>query len=79
MTRKMKMGYVQLQMQPACNLFPDGVLARGHVYHFSEIVQERVVGGLGAGAAPRSATAARAAADWDVGYSATMQVPGLCG
>lgn len=78
MTRKMKMGYVQLQMQPACNLFPAGVLARGHVYHFSEIVQERVLGGLGAGAGGRSAPAVATSADWEIGYSATMQIPGGC-
>ena len=81
MTRKMKMGYVQLQMQPACNLFPAGVLARGHVYHFSEIVQERVLGGLGAsgeGGAPATAPGtAGTSADWHIGYSATMQVPGV--
>jgi len=41
MTKRMKMGYVEVEMQPACNLFPAGVRARGHVYHFSEIVQVR--------------------------------------
>lgn len=76
MTRKMKMGYVQLQMQAACNLFPAGVLARGHVYHFSEIVQERVLGGLGAGVGARTAAEPGSSADWHIGYSATMQVPG---
>jgi len=41
MTKRMKMGYVEVEMQPACNLFAAGVRARGHVYHFSEIVQVR--------------------------------------
>ena len=39
MTRRMKMGYVEVEMQPACNLFPAGARARGHVFHFSEIVR----------------------------------------
>ena len=42
MTKRMKMGYVEVEMQPACNLFPAGLRARGHVYHFSEIVQVRM-------------------------------------
>ncbi len=33
------MGYVEVEMQPACNLFPAGTKARGHVFHFSEIVR----------------------------------------
>ena len=41
MTKRMKMGYVEVEMQPACNLFPAGARARGHVYHFSEVVQVR--------------------------------------
>ena len=41
MTKRMKMGYVEVEMQSACNLFPAGVRARGHVYHFSEVVQVR--------------------------------------
>ena len=39
MTKRMKMGYVEVEMQPACNLFQAGIKARGHVFHFSEIVR----------------------------------------
>ena len=47
MTRSaMKMGYVEVTTQPGCTLFPPNIGVRGQVYHFSEIVQEQVVGGL---------------------------------
>lgn len=47
MTEKnMKMGYVEVTTREPCGLFPTGTSARGHVYHFSEIVQEQVVNGL---------------------------------
>ena len=39
MTEKMKMGYVEVEVLAACPLFPSGCSARGHVYHFSEIIQ----------------------------------------
>ena len=40
----MKMGYVAVKTLPGCSLFPPGVLVRGHIYHFSEILE---VGPLG--------------------------------
>lgn len=36
---RMKMGYVEVQTLPACSLFPPGCTVRGHVFHFSEILQ----------------------------------------
>lgn len=42
----MKTGYVEVVTQPACTLFPPGCTVRGHVYHYSEILQEHVVGGF---------------------------------
>lgn len=35
----MKMGYVEIATLPPCSLFPRSESARGHVYHFSEILQ----------------------------------------
>jgi cobyrinic acid a,c-diamide synthase len=35
----MSMGYVEVEATPACPLFPAGTRARGHVFHFSEVVQ----------------------------------------
>lgn len=40
MTEKgMKMGYVEVCTKKACSLFPSEETVRGHVYHFSEILQ----------------------------------------
>ena len=40
MTEKsMKMGYVEVETQSSCALFPWDQRVRGHVYHFSEILQ----------------------------------------
>ena len=40
MTEKsMKMGYVAVETLKACSLFPTGLSARGHIYHFSEILE----------------------------------------
>ena len=62
---KMKMGYIEVDTQQGCNLFPPHCKARGHVYHFSEILQEKVVGGFhGPGTD----------LEWQTGYQATMQV-----
>ena len=36
---RMRMGYVEVEMQPSCALFPAGATVRGHVFHFSEILQ----------------------------------------
>jgi cobyrinic acid a,c-diamide synthase len=42
MTEKsMKMGYVEVDTKAACALFPSQERVRGHVYHFSEILQVR--------------------------------------
>ena len=41
MTGRMTMGYVEVETCEACPLFPPGRKARGHVYHFSEIVEVR--------------------------------------
>lgn len=35
----MKMGYVEVVTQPSCVLFPPNCTVRGHVFHFSEILQ----------------------------------------
>ena len=63
---KMKMGYIEVETQQGCNLFPANCKARGHVYHFSEILQEKVVGGFSNGRAKDL--------EWETGYRATMQV-----
>lgn len=63
---KMKMGYIEVETQQGCNLFPPNCKARGHVYHFSEILQEKVVGGFNHGRV--------AELEWETGYQATMQV-----
>lgn len=63
---KMKMGYIEVETQKGCNLFPAHCKARGHVYHFSEILQEKVVGGFTHGPGIEL--------QWQTGYHATMQV-----
>eukprot|EP00898_Chlorokybus_atmophyticus_P003274 jgi/Chlat1/3948/Chrsp26S04208 len=40
MVHAMKMGYVEVETQDACTLFPSSQTVRGQVYHFSEIVPE---------------------------------------
>ncbi|KAA6423400.1 MAG: cobyrinic acid a, partial [Trebouxia sp. A1-2] len=65
---KMKMGYIEVETQQGCNLFPPHCKARGHVYHYSEILQEKVVGGF--------ANGRHKELEWETGYQATMQVPG---
>ena len=37
--KRMKMGYVAVETLKACSLFPAGQSARGHIYHFSEILE----------------------------------------
>ena len=40
MTQKsMKMGYVSVKTRPGCPMFPPNVSVRGHIYHFSEILE----------------------------------------
>ena len=63
---KMKMGYIEVETQQGCNLFPPHCKARGHVYHYSEILQEKVVGGFTNGRHKEL--------EWETGYQATMQV-----
>lgn len=63
---KMKMGYIEVETQQGCNLFPPHCKARGHVYHYSEILQEKVVGGF--------ANGRHKELEWETGYQATMQV-----
>ena len=70
MKDKMKMGYIEVVTQPGCNLFPPHCKARGHVYHFSEILQEKVVGGFTNGRHKE--------VEWETGYQATMQVSCHC-
>lgn len=75
--KKMEMGYIEVQMGQGCTLFPGGCQARGHVFHFSRILQEKVVGGWDHAAGNTQDTA------WQTGYHATMQVRltvkiGLC-
>ena len=43
---KYVMGYVEVETTAACPLFPRGVLARGHVHHASELLEEHHVGGV---------------------------------
>jgi len=64
---KMKMGYVEVETQPTCRLFPPGAQVRGHVFHFSEMVQEQIVSGLSGLPDTKG---------WDHAYRATMQTPG---
>ena len=63
---KMKMGYIEVETQQGCNLFPPHCKARGHVYHYSEILQEKIVGGFHNGRHKEL--------EWETGYQATMQV-----
>ncbi len=42
----MKCGYVEVVTLEACTLFPPHCTVRGHVFHYSEILQEHVVGGF---------------------------------
>lgn len=60
------MGYIEVEIQQGCNLFPPYCKARGHVYHYSEILQEKVVGGF--------ANGRHKELEWETGYQATMQV-----
>ncbi|KAL4425481.1 hypothetical protein ABPG75_009497 [Micractinium tetrahymenae] len=68
----MRMGYVEVETRPGCPLFPEGATVRGQVFHFSEIVQESVVSGLGAALTGRSA----AGQPWRTCYTVTPQIPG---
>jgi hypothetical protein len=65
----MRMGYVEVETREACPLFPAGLKARGHVFHFSQILEEKIVGGFGRDAS---------ATGYQMGYSATMQVEAPC-
>ncbi len=69
---KMKMGYVEVETLDTCRLFPPGERVRGHVFHFSEMVQEQIVSGL-SGLPDSSGRGA-----WEHAYRATMQTPGAC-
>lgn len=60
------MGYVEVETRDTCPLFPPGLTARGHVFHFSQILEEKIVGGFGPLASPTG---------YKMCYSATMQVP----
>ncbi|KAK9828636.1 hypothetical protein WJX72_001237 [[Myrmecia] bisecta] len=64
---KMKMGYVEVQTQANCPLFPANATVRGHVFHFSEILQESVVPGFTPGSKDEG---------WQATYKALMQTPG---
>ena len=46
-TSKLRFGYVEVEVLPHCPVFPAGGRARGHVLHYSETVQERVLPTLG--------------------------------
>jgi hypothetical protein len=85
------MGYVEVSTTPDCNIFPPGCTARGHVFHYSEIVEERAVGaglagtvaaasgrggGKGEGDSDPPDGVSSAAAPWRAGYAARLQTPG---
>jgi len=65
MVKDTKMGYVEVHTQPTCRLFPPNQTARGQVYHFFQVVYERVVSGLSNGAD----------VPWNEDYVATLQAP----
>jgi cobyrinic acid a,c-diamide synthase/ABC-type Fe3+-hydroxamate transport system substrate-binding protein len=88
---KYTMGYVEVTATAANPLFPEGVVARGHVHHASELVQEQHVGGCagafggeggGADGDAAGTSGAEGAEDgaagpaWRAGYVARPQVPG---
>ncbi len=62
---RMKMGYVEVETRDTCPLFGAASKARGHVFHFSQILEEKIVGGFGGDPG---------AVGYDMGYMATMQV-----
>ena len=67
----MKTGYVEVVTQPACTLFPPGCTVRGHVFHYSEILQEHVVGGF-------SQVPLKPICHDDLHCATLSHVPGLC-
>lgn len=69
---KMHMGYVEVETQSECPIFPPNCKARGQVYHFSEIRQEQRVGGV-LNSSRDGDTLSRG---WYASYRATMQTPG---
>eukprot|EP00887_Chlorella_sp_A99_P000875 scaffold5.g875.t1 len=77
---KMAMGYCEVETTGACPLFPPGRRVRGQVFHFSEIVQESVVGGAGAALSssprPDKASGASSDASWQHGYLTRAKIPG---
>lgn len=79
MRGKMAMGYCEVQTTPANPLFPPGLRMRGQVFHFSEIVQESVVGGACAalGTPPEEqGGSAKGGGAWQHGYLTQAKVPG---
>lgn len=76
------MGYVEIETTAACPLFPPGTIARGHVHHASELVEEHHVGGVDAAPAAdkEQSTAAKGdgvvGAAWRTSYISRPQVPG---
>ena len=46
MTKKASLGYVSVNVSTKNGLFPADVTIRGQFFHFSEVVEERVIGGL---------------------------------
>lgn len=82
------MGYVEIETTPACPLFPPGTIARGHVHHASELVEEHHVGGAlpppavkqqgsgGGGDNSSTKTAGMVGAAWRTSYISRPQVPG---
>ena len=46
LTPKAKLGYVTVKIGKTNGIFPKSMVTRGQFFHFSEVVEERVVGGL---------------------------------
>ncbi len=46
MTAKAKLGYVSVHMPVKNGIFPTDATVRGQFFHFGEVVEERVIGGL---------------------------------
>lgn len=76
---KMTMGYVEVETESGCPLFPPGRKVRGQVYHFSEIVQVRPRQRHGSSGQGRAAAAdgAAAAVGWP-GRRRALRLRGCC-
>lgn len=59
--KHMKMGYVAVETIKTCSLFPAGQSARGHIYHFSEILEVCALCSCKAGCQPCVAVMCHAA------------------